>query len=552
MSSTYSNLKIQLMATGENASTWGDVTNTNLGTAIEEAIAGSADVTFAGANVTLTLSDTNGTQTARNMRLNLVGTTGGSTRNLVVPNIEKAYIVNNTCEDSVVIKTSAGTGVTVPAGKTMWVYSNATNVVDVNTHLTSLTLGSPLPVASGGTGSNTGNAGSLTGLNASNVTTGTLAVTYGGTGAATAATARVNLLPSYTGNAGKLLALNAGGTDTEWVSAGGAGTVTSVNATTAISGLSFTGGPVTSAGTLTLTGTLGVQGGGTGTTSLTSGAVLIGAGTSAVTSVSPGTAGNVLVSTGSAWVSQAGGGSGVTTISFGSTGLTPSTATNGAVSVAGTLGVSNGGTGATTHTSGAVLTGNGTSAFGSVSPGTNGNVLTSNGSAWVSTAPTSGGGTVSLNDGTAASPSLNFTSDTNTGVYRVGADQVGITAGGTNRVTVSTSAVTTTVAVVGPSGLGTSTPVYTFSGDTTTGMAYLGAGSVRFISSGNLAFGYGTAIVNMNLPMRLASYTVATLPSASSGGAGQMIYVSDESGGAVPAFSDGTNWRRVTDRAIVT
>ena len=133
MSSTYSNLKIQLMATGENASTWGDVTNTNLGTAIEEAIAGSADVTFASGNVTLTLSDTNGTQTARNMRLNLVGTTGGSTRNLVVPNIEKAYIVNNTCEDSVVVKTSAGTGVTVPAGKTMWVYSNATNVVDVNT-----------------------------------------------------------------------------------------------------------------------------------------------------------------------------------------------------------------------------------------------------------------------------------------------------------------------------------------------------------------------------------------------------------------------------------
>ena len=59
MPSTYSNLKIQLMATGENATTWGDVTNTNLGTAIEEAIVGSADVTFASANVTLTLTDTN-------------------------------------------------------------------------------------------------------------------------------------------------------------------------------------------------------------------------------------------------------------------------------------------------------------------------------------------------------------------------------------------------------------------------------------------------------------------------------------------------------------
>lgn len=47
----------------------------------------------------------------------------------------------------------------------------------------------------------------------------------------------------------------------------------------------------------------------------------------------------------------------------------------------------------------------------------------------------------------------------------------------------------------------------------------------------------------------LRSYTVATVPSATI--VGQLIYVSNETGGAVPAFSDGTNWRRVTDRAIV-
>ena len=90
MASTYSNLKIQLMATGENSGTWGTITNTNLGTAVEEAIAGSADVAFSSANVTLTLTDTNGSQTARNMRLNLTGTaTAGY--DLTVPNIEKAY-----------------------------------------------------------------------------------------------------------------------------------------------------------------------------------------------------------------------------------------------------------------------------------------------------------------------------------------------------------------------------------------------------------------------------------------------------------------------------
>lgn len=48
----------------------------------------------------------------------------------------------------------------------------------------------------------------------------------------------------------------------------------------------------------------------------------------------------------------------------------------------------------------------------------------------------------------------------------------------------------------------------------------------------------------------LPSYTVATVPPASP--AGMLIYVSNEVGGAVPAFSDGTNWRRVTDRAVVS
>ncbi len=53
-------------------------------------------------------------------------------------------------------------------------------------------------------------------------------------------------------------------------------------------------------------------------------------------------------------------------------------------------------------------------------------------------------------------------------------------------------------------------------------------------------------------PAQLASFTVATVPGASASGAGAMIFVSDESGGATPAFSDGANWRRVSDRAIVS
>lgn len=159
MSSTYSDLKLQLMATGENNTTWGDITNLNW-TALSEAVTGSVDVAFASANVTLTLSNTNASQTARNLRLNLTGTSGGA-RNLVVPSIEKLYLVNNGVADTVTVKTSAGSGIAVPAGKSMWVFANGTDVVDVVTALTSLSVAgsvsfaTPLSVASGGTGVST-------------------------------------------------------------------------------------------------------------------------------------------------------------------------------------------------------------------------------------------------------------------------------------------------------------------------------------------------------------------------------------------------------------
>jgi hypothetical protein len=163
MASTYSNLKIQLMATGENSGTWGNVTNANLGTAIEQALVETATVTFSSANVTLTLSDSNSAQDARALRLNLAGTTAGA-RDLIVPAIQKPYIVNNGTADTITVKVSGQTGVAVPAGKTMTVYNNGTDVVDMITHLSSLTLNAatPLAAASGGTGLNAaGTAGNV-------------------------------------------------------------------------------------------------------------------------------------------------------------------------------------------------------------------------------------------------------------------------------------------------------------------------------------------------------------------------------------------------------
>jgi hypothetical protein len=161
MASTFSTLKFELIGTGEQDGTWGDTTNTNLGTAIEQAITGSGDITFASADVTLTLANTNSAQVARNLRLVCTGVSGGA-RQLIVPSIEKQYIVQNDLSDTVTIRTSAGTGIAVLAGKTMTVFNNGTDVVDVTTQTTSLVTGSitasslsltsALPVTSGGTG----------------------------------------------------------------------------------------------------------------------------------------------------------------------------------------------------------------------------------------------------------------------------------------------------------------------------------------------------------------------------------------------------------------
>jgi hypothetical protein len=94
MASTYSAIKIELIGTGDQSGTWGNTTNTNLGTAIEQAIVGKADVTVSSTSVTLTLTDSNALQDARALYLNLSGTPGGAAT-LNVPAIEKNYIVKN-------------------------------------------------------------------------------------------------------------------------------------------------------------------------------------------------------------------------------------------------------------------------------------------------------------------------------------------------------------------------------------------------------------------------------------------------------------------------
>lgn len=160
MSSNYStNLKIELISTGEQAGTWGDTTNTNLGTALEEAIVGYGNPNFtSNADLSISLTNSNSEQVARNLVLNVTSDLElDATYNLIVPTIEKPYIVQNntTGTQSIVVKTSGGSGVTIPNGKSAIVYADGTNVVSQIDHIPSLTLGAALPVASGGTGLST-------------------------------------------------------------------------------------------------------------------------------------------------------------------------------------------------------------------------------------------------------------------------------------------------------------------------------------------------------------------------------------------------------------
>jgi hypothetical protein len=249
MASTWSALKIELLETGQNSGQWGNLTNVNLGDAVlGEAITGSATVDFASdADVTITLTDSATTQSARNLRLNITESSSGigSVRNLILGSgcqIEKFYLINNTGTGAKTVKNTSGTGISVPAGKATLVFNNGTNVVDAASYFTSLTLGSPLPIASGGTA------------------TATPALVQG-TGVTITGT-----WPNQT--------INATGTG---------GTVTSVSGTGTVNGISLSGS-VTTSGSLTLggalsgvdltsqvTGTLPVLNGGTGITSLGAG-----------------------------------------------------------------------------------------------------------------------------------------------------------------------------------------------------------------------------------------------------------------------------------------
>jgi len=240
MSSTFSNLKFELIGNGEQSGTWGTTTNSNIGTAIEQAIVGMATLDSGDftANVcTLTLSNTTAAQDARALCLNIASGAVSAAGTINVPAIQKPYLIINGSSFTVTVKVSGQTGVAVPAGTRTVVYNNGTDVGAQVSWLGSLTLGAALPIASGGSGATT----------AATARTNFGATTLGGN-LFTISNPSAVTFPRFNAD-NTVSSLNAA----DFRTAIGAGTVTSVAGTGSANGLTLSG-TVTSTGNITLGG----------------------------------------------------------------------------------------------------------------------------------------------------------------------------------------------------------------------------------------------------------------------------------------------------------
>lgn len=141
MPSTYTtSLSLTLPATGELSGAWGTTVNSGVTSLVDDSVAGTTTITMVAADYTLTITQ-GATNEARRMFLTLTGTPGAA-RNVIVPAVSKLYFVfnNTTGGFAQTVKTSAGTGISVPNGARVVLYCDGINVVDATNTFNGVTL----------------------------------------------------------------------------------------------------------------------------------------------------------------------------------------------------------------------------------------------------------------------------------------------------------------------------------------------------------------------------------------------------------------------------
>jgi hypothetical protein len=136
-------LKLALPVQGELSGTWGDVVNDNITSMVEQAIAGRAviDTWTTNSHVLTTANGTTSESRCAMLEFTDTGTALSGAGTVICPTLSKIYIAKNASGQNVTLKTSGGTGILVPNGRTMFLFCDGTNVVEAVTSTTSLQLG---------------------------------------------------------------------------------------------------------------------------------------------------------------------------------------------------------------------------------------------------------------------------------------------------------------------------------------------------------------------------------------------------------------------------